>query len=220
MPHIAGMADLDLSALPPDLAARVRAMGREARFAPGETVFGPGRAPGGLVVLREGTLRVRQIGESGREIVLYRISSGDGCVMTAACLMAGGGLPAEGVAETDLSALVIPQAGLDRLLAEEPAFRDAMLRSFARRITELMGVVEAVAFGRIDIRLAGALLRLAEGGTVRATQADLATELGTAREVVSRQLAEFRRRGWVEPGRGTVRLTDAPALARLAEERG
>jgi CRP/FNR family transcriptional regulator len=211
------MADPE-TALSSDLAARLAARGRVRRFAPGEVVFGPGRAPGGMVILRSGRLRVRQIGESGREIVLYRIGEGDSCVMTSACMLAHEQLAAEGVAEAEVEALVIDRAAFDELMSEPP-FRDAVLRAFSARIVELMGVLEAVAFGRVDIRLAQALLRLADGERqVRATHQDLATELGTAREVVSRQLAEFRRRGWVEAARGTVALLDAEALSALAAE--
>jgi CRP/FNR family transcriptional regulator len=209
------MADPD-TALPPDLAARLSAMGRVVRFGPGDVVFGPGRAPRGMVVLRRGSLRVRQVGEGGHEIVLYRIGAGASCVMTSACMLAQEQLAAEGVAETSVEALVIARAEFDRLMGET-AFRDAVLRAFSARIVELMGVLEAVAFGRLDIRLAQLLLRLAgEGETVRATHAELAVELGSAREVISRQLAEFRRRGWVEATRGEIVMRDRAVSRGLA----
>jgi CRP/FNR family transcriptional regulator, anaerobic regulatory protein len=74
-------------------------------------------------------------------------------------------------------------------------------------------VIQEVAFGRVDLRLAQNLLELADGaGRVHRTHQSLATEVGTAREVISRQLHEFQRRGWVVATRGEVRLADRPAL--------
>jgi DNA-binding transcriptional MocR family regulator len=79
-------------------------------------------------------------------------------------------------------------------------------------MTDLFHVIEDIAFRRMDIRPAEKIAERAEEGTLRATHAQLAAELGTAREVISRQLAEFQRRGWVDLGRGTVTLLDADAL--------
>jgi len=181
-------------------------------------VFGPGKAPDNLLLLLDGTLRVQQVSESGREIVLYRVHAGESCVLTTACLLAYEEYSAEGITETDVQAVAIPKTVFDDLIASSAEFRRFVFTAYSRRITDLFLVIEEVAFRRVDIRLAQKLLDLSgsENG-VDATHQQLATELGTAREVVSRLLQEFQRRGWVALSRGSVELTDRPGLQTLSD---
>ena len=212
-----------LDRLEPALRARLVAAARQVHIPRGTTVFGPARPPEHLMLLLSGTVRVQQTSESGREIVLYRVQAGESCVMTAACLMAYADHAAEGVAESDLDAILLPRATFDELIAQSPSFRTFVFSAYARRMNDLFMVIDEVAFQRMDVRLAQRLVALAEGQgggpcTVRATHAQLAAELGTAREVVSRQLQEFQRRGWVTAARGTITLTDRAALAALGQD--
>lgn len=184
----------------------------------GSLVFGPGKAPENMLLLLSGIVRVSQVSESGREIVLYRVAGGESCVLTTACLLAHETYVAEGVAETDAEAIAIPQATFEELLARSDGFRRFVFAGYSERITELFHVINAIAFSRIDIRLAKTLCTLAgDDGAAEVTQQRLATELGTAREVVTRQLQEFKRRGWTETTRGRVTLLDRAALERLAD---
>ena len=113
--------------------------------------------------------------------------------------------------------MAIPRTVFDELLSQSVAFRNFIFTAFSRRITDLFQVIEDIAFQRVDIRLAQRLLELARGtGQIRATHQHLAVELGTAREVVSRQLGEFQRRGWIRQSRGVIDLTDKAGLDRLA----
>ena len=123
--------------------------------------------------------------------------------------------------ETEVEALLLPRPVFDELMSREPAFRDFVLKTWASRLADLMLLVEEVAFRRVDVRLAHCLLVRADpAGVVALTHQELAAELGTAREVVSRQVREFDRRGWVHAERGAVRLTDRDAIAALAAEGG
>ncbi len=183
----------------------------------GTVIFGPGQPVESLLLLLEGRVRVQQTTEGGREIVLYRVHAGESCVLTTACLLAFEDYTAEGVAETDLEAVKIPRAAFDKAVATSAEFRRFVFAAYAKRITDLFLTVEEIAFGRMDARLAHKLLELSDtGGAIAATHGDLAVELGTAREVVSRQLAEFQRRIWIEQRRGAVRIIDRPALERFA----
>ncbi len=148
--------------------------------------------------------------------MLYRVEAGQSCVLTTACILAEEAYNAEGVAETALTVVNLPKASFDRLAAEEPAFRKFVFSAYSRRLIDLLRVVDEVAFGRIDLRLAERLLKLAEEGTeLVITHQELASELGTAREVISRQLTEFQRRGWISLRRGRISLTDVSALKTL-----
>jgi CRP/FNR family transcriptional regulator len=183
----------------------------------GSEVFGPGNPAENLYLLVSGTMRVQKLADSGREMVLYRVHAGESCILTTACLLAHEDYSASGIAETDLDVVVIPQPIFDELIATSDAFRGLIFKAYSRRITDLLTVIEEVAFRRVDLRLAAKLLELAGSeDQVRATHQDLAVELGTAREVISRQLQEFQRRGWLTLARGVLTLTDRDALRRFA----
>lgn len=185
----------------------------------GRRIFEPGRAPESFLLLLEGTVRVQQISEAGREIVLYRVSAGESCMLTTACLLGHHDYSAEAVAETDLRAIALPRNTFDELMARSVTFRRFVFAAFTARITNLFRLVEEVAFARMDIRLAHKLVELAQGQpTIAVTQQQLAAELGTAREVVGRVLGELHRRGWVTSTRGQINITDRPALEALARQ--
>jgi CRP/FNR family transcriptional regulator len=183
----------------------------------GTVIFGPGKAPESLLLLLDGTVRVQQVAENGREIVLYRVQAGESCVLTTACLLAYEDYRAEGLAETAIRAVAIPRAVFEDLIARSSLFRRFVFTAYSKRITDLFVIIEEVAFKRIDIRLAQKLLALGRSsGHVHLTHQQLATELGSAREVISRQLQEFQRRGWISATRGDVELTDIRGLADFA----
>ncbi|MEV8468429.1 Crp/Fnr family transcriptional regulator [Fluviibacterium sp. DFM31] len=207
-----------LSRLDPDLRRRLDRDGKVLKVPAGQVIFGPGSSADNFLVLISGTVRVQHLSDSGRQIVLYRINAGESCVMTTACLMAHDAYSAEGITESAIEAVAIPRATFDDLVARSPDFRSFVFEAYSRRIADLFLVIEEVAFQRIDIRLAQKLLDLAgQGDRVRATHQQLAGELGTAREVVSRQLQEFRRRDWITLSRGEIGLSDVPAIRALAE---
>lgn len=183
----------------------------------GTVIFGPGKSPENLLLLLEGRVRVQQVSEGGREIVLYRVEAGESCVLTTACLLAYEDYSAEGIAETDVRAAAIPRPVFDELISRSVEFRNFIFTAYSKRITDLFMVIEEIAFQRLDIRLAHKLLELARGGgQIKTTHQQMAAELGTAREVVSRQLGEFHRRGWIAQSRGVIDLLDKTAIDRLA----
>ncbi|SFT91265.1 Crp/Fnr family transcriptional regulator [Sedimentitalea nanhaiensis] len=184
----------------------------------GATIFGPGNSPENMLFLLDGTVAVRQVSDTGHEIVLYRIHAGQSCVLTTACLLAYENYSAEGISETPTQAAAVPRDVFDDLVAQSKSFRNFVFAAFSKRITDLFLMIDEVAFQRLDVRLADKLLRLSNGqDLVATTHQKLSVELGTAREVVSRQLQEFQRRGWIEQARGSVSLLDRAQLAVLAD---
>jgi CRP/FNR family transcriptional regulator len=181
------------------------------------TIFAPGLPAENFLLVLDGTVRVQQVSSGGREIVLYRVTGGESCIMTTACLLSQDTYNAEGITETPVHAVAVPKATFDELMARSAEFRRFVFSDYSNRITDLLHVVEEVAFERIDKRLAQKLLRRADGaGHLSATHQELAVELGSAREVISRHLKEFQRRGWLELNRGQIQLADRSALERLA----
>ena len=207
-----------LQRLGPQIIGLLQSQSAVISLAAGSRIFGPGQAPESYILLIEGTVRVQQASESGREIVLYRVTSGESCALTTACLMGYEDYLAEAIAETEIRAVAIPRATFDALIARSADFRRFVFTAFSRRVTDLFRIIEDVAFARMDIRLAQKLLELAKNSDqIAATQQNLASELGTAREVVSRLLTEFQRRRWITSTRGSIAITDRPSLQLLAQ---
>lgn len=184
----------------------------------GTVMFRPGDVAQGFVVVLSGRIEVRLTAASGREILLYAVEPGESCVQTTLGLMGDEAYSGEAVAVTEARVAVIPRPLFLRLLDGDDAFRRFVMSAFGQRMAELTHLLEQVAFGRVEVRLAGALIDLAKNDLVEATQAELAARIGTAREVVSRRLEAFERHGWVSVERGHVRLRDLAQLQRLADQ--
>lgn len=209
-----------LARLPADIRGQLLRAAKVISLPAGTRIYGPGQAPEAFLLLLEGTVRVQQVSESGREIVLYRVASGESCALTTACLMGYEDYLAEAIAETGIQAVAIPRDLFDDLIAKSSLFRRFVFTAFSVRVTNLFRVIDDVAFSRMDIRLAEKLLELSAGTkTVAATQQQIASELGTAREVVSRILTEFQRKQWITAIRGAITLEDRAALEKLARDR-
>lgn len=197
-------------------AARLQALASQpvTRAPKGTVLFRPGQPCRGFPLLLEGTVRVSQTSPAGREIVLYHVDAGEGCLLSGGCLLGHSDYGAAGVAETDVALLGIPPALFQDLLVSFEPFRRFVFGMYGERLAQVMALVEEVAFRRLDARLARLLVE--RGPVVEATQQKLAEELGSVREIVSRLLRQFESRGWVELGRNRVTVRDAGALAELA----
>jgi len=182
----------------------------------GVTVFHEGDACQNYLLVLAGSVRVQKLSESGKEIVLYRVEAGQSCVLTTACLLSSEFYHAEAITETAVDAVTIPLSAFQQALAV-PAFREFVFATYGERVTSLVMLIDAIAFGRMDARLAQLLLAMADtDDVVQATHQILARELGTAREVVSRLLKEFERHGWLVLQRGCIHLRQRQVLAEVA----
>lgn len=207
-----------LSRLPNDIRKELEDGSRIESVPEGTQIFAPGKTADNLWLLLDGTVRVQQKSETGRDVFLYRVHAGESCVLTTACMLAFEDYSAEGTAETAVRAVAIPRKTFDDLIAKSPVFREFVFTAYSRRITDLFTLIDDIVFQRMDVRLASRLLELADASdVVHATHAALATELGTAREVISRTLQEFSRRSWIEQSRGEVRLLAREGLERLVK---
>jgi CRP/FNR family transcriptional regulator len=180
----------------------------------GTSLFGEGSPCRQFPLVLEGSIRVAKASE-GRELQLYRVTPGESCVLTGGCLVGGRDYPATGVVERDVRLVVLPKPVFDQLLGSHAPFRQYVFSLFAERLTDLMALVEAVAFHKLDRRLAAALL--GRGRVVALTHQQLADELGSVREIVTRVLRGFADQGWVQSTRGAIEVLDAAALRRVAE---
>lgn len=182
----------------------------------GAALFHPGDVAQGFVVVLSGRIEVSLVGSSGREIMLYAVEPGQSCIQTTLGLLGDEAYSGAAVASGPAELVLIPRALFLRLMDDDAAFRAFVLRAFGRRMADLTRLLEQVAFGRIEQRLAAALLSLARDDLVTATQSDLAARIGSAREVVSRRLEMFAREGLTLNERGHVRLLRPDLLRQRA----
>jgi CRP/FNR family transcriptional regulator len=162
----------------------------------------------------EGSVRVSKNAPNGREILLYRVDPGESCILSGSCLLGHASYSASGIAETDVTVLVIPPTLFHELMVQHPPFREYVFGLYGARLSEVMELIEEVAFRRLDTRLAQLLVH--RGPVLEATHQKLADELGSVREIVSRLLRSFEERGWVKLERERVTVLDPKALAALA----
>jgi len=225
-----------LARTPPSLAARIAAAFPALGKAPASTLERIAarslhrRVPTGTVMFNErtpcagfplvlgGAVRVVQQYPNGRELQLYRVKPGESCLVSGSYLLGDSNYPASGFAEGDVELLIVPPAEFRALVAEDEAFRAFVFAEFGERLATLMQLVEAIAYQKLDQRLAALLVERSDGGrsTVQATHQALADDLGSVREIVTRLLRSFEDRGYVELGRERITLRDAAALTALA----
>ncbi|MES2548946.1 MAG: Crp/Fnr family transcriptional regulator [Pseudomonadota bacterium] len=206
----------ELRTLPADIASDLQTRSRVVHLAAGTRVFEVGQHAQNMLLLLAGSVRVQQVSDTGREVFLYRVHAGESCILTTACMLADEDYAAEGIAETDVEAVAIPRPAFDDLTGRSVQFRTFVFRAYSRRIADLFALIDDIVFQRIDVRLAERLLALEQNEVIHATHQALAVELGTAREVISRTLGEFQRRGWVETARGEIRIAQRTGLEQLA----
>ncbi len=194
-----------------------RAM-RPLSLAQGAHVFSAGHSASNYLMVKSGSVRVSVTTEEGREITLYHVEPGQTCVLTTSCLLSGAEYDAEAVAETDTEAVILPKPAFEQLLAISPKFRQFVFSSYGDRLHTLIALVQEITARKLDRKLARFLCEKAEQGAVNLTHQVIATELNTAREVVTRLLNDFAARGWLQLARGRVNLADRAALETYAGE--
>jgi CRP/FNR family transcriptional regulator, anaerobic regulatory protein len=202
-----------LADVTPDLS-ELGAAGRPISVPAGAVVFSEREACKGFPLLLEGEIRVSRASGDGRALELYRVVPGELCLVSSACLFRTEPLMANGVATRPSTLLLIPPDTFHTWL-DAPEFRNLVFGLFALRMADLTLLVDAIAFHRLDQRLAGALL--GHGRELATTHQALAQELGTVREIVTRLLRRFEREGWVELSRERIRILDSAALRAHAQ---
>jgi CRP/FNR family transcriptional regulator len=181
----------------------------------GSTAFSRGSRCGPVALVGRGRIRVAKTDETGHEITLYHVGPGETCLLTLNCALTGDAYQADGAVEEDVEAVLIP---IDRFRAwfdDDPRFRTFVITSITRRVTELMQLVEEVAFRDLRTRVTRFLQQAAlreDDHCVAITHDALAVEVGASREGVSRILKDCERTGLLDLGRGRIRVIDPTGL--------
>jgi CRP/FNR family transcriptional regulator len=205
-----------LASAPPATLERMAREGIYRKAAAGTPMFDAQSPCGGFPLVLSGSIRVLQRYPNGRELQLYRVKPGESCLLSGSCLLGQTNYTASGIAETEVELLILPPPLFQALIAEDESFRRHVFDVFGERLAALMQVVEAIAYQKLDQRLAALLVARSADGEIHATHQALADDLGSVREIVSRLLRSFEDRGWVDLGRERVRVVDRAALENLA----
>ena len=164
-------------------AQRLAAEAQMLRVPAGSVLFDARQPCRGFPLLLEGAVRVAKFAPNGREIMLYRVDPGQGCILSGGCLLGHSDYTARGIAEQDVTLLAVPPALFHELLLQFEPFRRFVFGMYGERLAEVMELVEEVAFRRLDERLAQLLIH--RGPVLEATHRKLADELGSVRERIT-----------------------------------
>ena len=183
----------------------------------GERVFFQGQEAENYLVVTQGVVKVFARSSEGREVVLYRVQAGEMCTLTTCCMLSRSRYPAEAVTETEVTAMAMGAEPFDQALNDSEAFRKFVFSSFSSRLADIMQRMEQLVLDSVQLRLARCLLRQADSNSmVLATHEQLALEIGTAREVVSRHLKGLEQEGLISMKRGSITLLRPGALRAIS----
>jgi CRP/FNR family transcriptional regulator len=183
------------------------------RLPAGWEIFAEGDRVDGIALLMSGVVRVYKIGETGREITLYRFGEGESCVITANAILNTQRFPAIAIVDKAAEAVMIPADTFSDWMGRYDSWRNFVFNLNAQRLISVMEIVDEVAFQRMDRRIASLLLERAQGGnSVAITHQEIANELGSSREVVSRLLGDLAAREIIRLSRGEIEITNKEAL--------
>ena len=184
-----------------------------AKIPGGREIFAEGDEVDGIALLISGTVRVFKLGETGREITLYRFGEGESCVITANAILHQQYFPAIAIVEEDAEAVMIPADLFRDWVRRHDPWRDFVFNLVSERLARVIEIVDVVAFQRMDRRVASFLLERSQNhNPVQITHQEIANEVGSSREVISRLLEEFTKREMVRLSRGEIEVLDPEGL--------
>ncbi len=173
------------------------------------------------VIVKTGTVRVELLTTTGHQLLLYRINAGESCVMTTSCLLSNSNYDAQALTESTTELVLIRRAAFKRLTTQSPEFLEFVFNNFSERLAALVKRTTELTTQSVDQRLAAALLARAEQSNaesaINLTHQQLAVDIGSAREVISRRLSHFEKQALIERQRGQIVIKDPVALNKMLQ---
>jgi CRP/FNR family transcriptional regulator len=191
---------------PPALVDSILSSGQYMSAPPDTLLLSEGQVCPGLVLMLAGEKRVYKATETGKEITLYTVDPGEFCILTASSTLSNSPYPASAKSITQVEMLIVPPDKFQEYVSQYQEMRDLIFFHISKNLSDVMELISEVTFKRMDERLLDYLIEKSEDGKLYATHQTIANELGTAREVVSRLLKDFERRGIVILSRSSIQL--------------
>jgi CRP/FNR family transcriptional regulator len=161
-----------------------------------------------MPLLLKGQLRILREDEEGHELLLYYIRPGETCAMSLTCCSGNAVSNVRAVAEEDTELLLLPIQIIDEWTTKYPSFKSFILKTYQKRFEELLNTIDGIAFHNLDDRLSQLLKQKSEkeGSELKTTHQELANQLNSSREVISRLLKQMERKGKIQMGRNKITL--------------
>lgn len=190
--------------------------GRVVSLTKSEFINMEGNSCNNVAFLLDGQARVYKISENGREITLYRIEAGESCILTVSCILSDKDFPAFAVADKDLQAVIVSSNTFQNWVRKYPFWQDYVFNLVSKRLGAIIAVVEEVAFNKVDTRIAKHLFN-SNKNIITETHQEIASEIGSSREVVSRILKDFEHEGLITLSRGKIKIENLQLLEKKSE---
>lgn len=168
----------------------------------------------GVVFILNGSIRVSKIGKNGREIILYRITRGDSCILTISSILSSISFSATAMVEEDVEVLFLTASRFKTMMSQNIGLQQFVFKLLSSRLLDVMMLVEEIIFHKVDERVVEYLLQHSKNNndTIKITHESLAAQLGTAREVVSRNLKGLEKERAIKILRGKIKVLDRSQL--------
>jgi CRP/FNR family transcriptional regulator len=196
-------------AFEPALLKEIKDFGELKVFKDGDVIMDYGNYIHMMPMVSKGTIKVLRMDESGKEILLYYLSSSESCSMAYSCCLEAKKSEVKAIAEGDVELLAIPHAKLDDWLCRYPSWKNYIMRSFNIRFLELLKSIESIAFHKLDDRLIAYLKekqRMSGSSVIKSSHYQIADELATSRVVISRLLKQLENDGKLILYRSEIKL--------------
>jgi CRP/FNR family transcriptional regulator len=193
----------------PELKAKLSELGFQKTFEENEVILRESSYIKAIPIVLQGSLRVMRTEEDGRELLLYYIKAGESCIMSFLGGIHDDTSKINAVAEEKTELLLIPIDKISLLVKDFPEWLDYIFKLYHKRFEELLDVVDAIAFKKLDERILDFVknkAKLSNSKVINLTHEQIANELGSARVVVSRLLKQLESEGVVELGRNKITL--------------
>lgn len=195
----------------PKLVDRLIEKGQFSTFEPGETLMKPGQFVKAVPLVLEGSIKIMRMDEDGKELFLYYLETGETCALSLTCCSAARPSEIKAVVEEKVTVLFVPIQVHEQLTDEFKQWKDFVSSTYQHRFQEMLTVLDAVAFKRMDERLMNYIvtkMKQLKTNELHTTHQEVANELGTAREVISRLLKQLEKKKWIELGRNVIYIRD------------
>jgi CRP/FNR family transcriptional regulator len=195
----------------PKLLDRLLEKGQFSTFEPGKTLMEPGQFVKAVPLVLDGSIKIMRVDEDGKELFLYYLETGETCALSLTCCSAARPSQIKAVVEEQVSLLFIPIQIHEQLVDEFKQWKDFVSTTYQHRFQEMLTVLDAVAFKRMDERLMNYIvtkMKQLKSNELHTTHQEIANELGTAREVISRLLKQLEKKKWIELGRNVIYIRD------------
>src|SRR5690606_13357617 len=177
----------------------------------GKVMMEPGQLIKMVPIVLEGSIKISRMDDERRELFLYFLDAGETCALSLTCCSAAKPSEIKAVAEEDTMLIGIPITAIDQFSDQYKQWKDFVSNTYQSRFQEMLTALDAVAFKRMDERLMGYIvtkMKQHKTNELSTTHQEIATELGTSREVISRLLKQLEKKKWIELGRNVIYIRD------------